>query len=144
MRIVLDTNVYIAAALQSGFSEAVLKALISSPDLSLITSEQILKELEQKLKEKFRWPKEDIDLFITRIKKTAHVIGDTEKLSVIHRDPEDDKILECALAGNADIIVSLDRDLIVLKKFKGVAIIHPKTFSWIFPKYFNKHNKRKS
>lgn len=97
MRVVLDTNVYIALALQA-----------------------------------------DINLFLTRIRKMVEMVTPTEKVSVITRDPKDNKILECALAGKADLIVTADQDLIKLKSFKGIGIIHPKTLSWTFPEYFKK------
>ena len=59
----------------------------------------------------------------------------TEKVSIVTRDPDDNKILECALSGKVDIIVTADQDLIKLKVFNGIAIIHPKTLAWIFPDY---------
>lgn len=61
-----------------------------------------------------------------------------EKVSVITRDPEDNKILECALSGKADLVVTSDQDLIKLKVFHGTGIVHPKTLSWTFPEYFKK------
>lgn len=64
----------------------------------------------------------------------------TKKISIVTRDPDDNKILECALAGKADLIVTLDQDLIKLKNFRGIGIIHPKTLSWTFPEYFKKDN----
>jgi len=78
MRIVLDTNVLIAAALRGKFAESILEMA------------------------------------------------------------EDNKILECALSGKADLIVTADQDLIKLKAFKNIGIIHPKTLSWTFPEYFKK------
>lgn len=51
-----------------------------------------------------------------------------------------EEILECALAGEADLIVSSDQDLIKLKNFQGIGIVHPKTLSWTFPEYFKKKN----
>lgn len=64
------------------------------------------------------------------------MVSPSEQLSIISRDPKDNKILECAFFGDADIIVTFDQDLIKLKKFRGIGIIHPKTLSWTFPEYF--------
>ncbi|MBI2085847.1 putative toxin-antitoxin system toxin component, PIN family [Candidatus Daviesbacteria bacterium] len=138
MRIVLDTNIYIAAALRNSFSEDIVNIIRTTDSLTAITSEAILLELEQKLQVKFNWHQEDINRLLSKIRKIAEVVRVKEKISVVTRDPKDNKIIECALASKADLIVTLDQDLIKLKHFKGVAIIHPKTFSWIFPEYFNK------
>lgn len=138
MRIVLDTNIYIAVALQGEFSEELVDVVTKSPDITLVTSEEILLELESKLREKFHWAEEDIDLFIAKMKKLSEIVRLIEKISDLTRDPRDTKILECALAGNADLIVSSDQDLIKLKQFRGIGIIHPKTLTWTFPQYFKK------
>lgn len=141
MRIVLDTNIYIAAALQGEFIEDIVEMIIKTSGITVITSEDILLELQQKLQVKFKWLSEDINLLITKIRNFAEIVETTETLEVITRDPGDNKILECALAGKADLIVSSDQDLIALKSFRGIGIIHPKTLSWTFPEYFKKSKK---
>ena len=143
MRIVPDTNIYIAAALQNGFSAEVVETLAKTSGFTIIVSEEILEELEQKLRNKFNWLEADIERFLTRISKIAEIVEPKEKVSIISRDPEDNKILECAIAGQADLIVSNDQDLIKLKRFRGIAIVHPKTFSWTLPEYFKKSGARK-
>lgn len=72
------------------------------------------------------------------IRIMAKLVIPQEKLHFVSRDPSDNKILECALEADADIIVTLDQDLIKLKNFKGIGIVHPKTLSWTFPEYFKK------
>lgn len=138
MRIVLDTNVYIAAALSnSGFSEEVLKLAVSA-NFKIIICEEILQEIQNKLTHKFHLPKENIDFFLARVRRITETVEIEGEISVITRDPGDNKILECAAVGEADLIVSLDQDLIKLKKFQGIGIVHPKTLSWTFPEYFKK------
>lgn len=140
MRIVLDTNIYIAAALQGEFIKDIVEMVAKTPGMTAITSEEILLELQQKLQSKFEWLQGDIDLLISKIRKFAETTEVTESLAVITRDPGDNKILECAIAGQADLIVTIDQDLIKLKNFRGIGIIHPKTLSWTFPEYFKKIN----
>lgn len=141
MRIVLDTNIYIAVALHGEFAEDIIEMVTArSSGIVAVTSEEILLELQQKLNEKFNWLKADIDLFMTKIRNISEVVEVTVKVDMIKRDPEDNKILECAISGQADLIVSSDQDLIKLKSFKGIGIIHPKTLSWTFPEHFKKHN----
>lgn len=112
--------------------------VVENPEITLISSEEVLLEIEQKLQEKFHWLTERLELFLGRIRKIAEIAEPSEKINVITRDPDDNKILECALAGNADLIVTADQDLIKLKSFRGIGIIHPKTFSWTFPEHFKK------
>lgn len=138
MRIVLDTNVFIAAALKSGFAREIIELAGKKDLLILITSEDILAELRHKLLSKFEKSESSVDLYIDTIRNVSNVVEIKEKVSVITRDPDDNKIIECAVSGEADLIVSADQDLIKLKKFRGIGIIHPKTLAWSFPKYFNK------
>ncbi len=141
MRIVLDTNIFISAALRGGFSEDILDTLATSDKITLITSEEILDELAQKLASKFNWALQDINFYSDYIRQVAEIVKMQEKVLIIKRDPDDNKILECALAGDADLIVSSDQDLIKLKVFQGIGIIHPKTLTWTFPEYFKKMKK---
>ena len=138
MRIVLDTNIIISAALRGGFSEDILTTLVVTQTITLIISEGILEELAQKLESKFSWSKTEVNFFTDYIRQVSQLVKVKEKLEIIKRDPEDNKILECAVAGKADLIVSSDQDLINLKEFLGIGIVHPKTLTWIFPEYFRK------
>lgn len=138
MRAVLDTNVWIAAALSGGFSESIIQLAVEHRAVDIVCSEEILAEVAGKLRSKFKWEEARIENFSDKIRKIAKIVVIAENLSVIKRDPDDNKILECAVAGEANLIVSADQDLIELKKFRGIAIIHPKTLSWTFPQYFKK------
>lgn len=141
MRIVLDTNIYIAVALHGEFAEDIIEMVTTrSSGIMVVTSEEILLELQQKLKEKFNWLEEEISLFVTKIRNISEVVKVAVKVDIVKRDSEDNKILECAISGQADLIVTADQDLIKLKTFKGIGIIHPKTLSWTFPEHFKKIN----
>lgn len=138
MRVVFDTNIYISAAIKSELAEDLIEMAAKTDLIQLITSEEILDELSEKLISKFERLNTIVNIFINRIRKIAEVVEITEKVNVVKRDPDDNKILECALSGKADLIVSVDQDLIKLKVFKGIGIVHPKTLAWTFPKYFKK------
>lgn len=138
MRIVLDTNIYISAAITSGLSKEILELAATTNLFILLTSKEVLEELKEKLLSKFDWSENIVDVFIERIKRISEIIEINQKVYLVKRDPEDNKILECALSGKADLIVTADQDLIRLKTFKGIGIVHPKTLSWTFPEYFRK------
>jgi putative PIN family toxin of toxin-antitoxin system len=141
MRVVFDTNIFISAALRGGFSEDILRIAASTDLVILICSENILEELNQKLTTKFGWAKKDAAFFVSTIRDICQVVEVKDTLKIITRDPKDNIILECAVSGNANLIVSSDQDLITLKEFRGIGIIHPKTLSWTFPEYFKKRKK---
>lgn len=138
MRIVLDTNILIAASLKGGLAGDILDMAVTTFLLTLLSSEEIIREFQDKLLNKFNWNEDKINSFIKELRQIVEIVETTEKVSVISRDPEDNKILECAISGQADLIVTSDQDLIKLKKYKGIGIIHPKTLSWTFPEYFRK------
>lgn len=142
MRVVFDTNIFIAAALKGEFAEAVLELAATTDKITLITSEEILTELKQKLMSKFKASETIADYFVAKIRNIAEIVNVTEHVSVVTRDPEDNKILECALSGKADLIVTSDQDLIKLKTFRGIGIVHPRTLSWTFPEYFKKSRSK--
>ena len=138
MRVVLDTNIYISAALKAGLSEKIMGLASETNLITLITSEEILEELKNKLLSKFKRSDTIADIFINKIRKIAEVVEIRERVNIVKRDPKDNKILECALSGDANLIVTADQDLIKIKTFKGIGIVHPKTLSWIFPNSFKK------
>ena len=142
MRIVLDTNIYISAAITSGLSQEILGLAGKTNLFTLLTSEEVLEELKAKHLSKYDRSEIIAGIFIERIKKIAEIVEVSEKVEIIKRDPDDNKILECALAGKADLIVTTDQDLIKLKTFKGIGIIHPRTLSWTFPEYFKKTRRK--
>ena len=137
MKVVFDTNVLIANALKDGFTREVFKLAINGT-ISLLTSDAILSELEEKLRLKFAWEESKIQQYLNTVHEIAQVVEINEKIDVIKTDPDDNKILECAGNGKADLIVSIDQDLVKLKNFRNIGIAHPKTLSWLFPQYFKK------
>jgi putative PIN family toxin of toxin-antitoxin system len=112
-RVVLDTNVYISALLFGGLPGDVLD-LAFLKSFALIVSPAMLDEREEKLREKFGVSGEDAKLVRRRLENVAEVVEPREVLSVISDDPDDDRVLECAVEGGADVIVSGDRHLLKL------------------------------
>lgn len=135
MKLVLDTNVYIAAFLQKGLASDILRLGIDRK-VQLYISSEILKELKEKLAVKFKIDNKRINEFTSVVGFGTTKIKPRKKLKVINIDPEDNMILECALEAKADLIVSMDKHLIKLKSYQGVGIVHPKTLTWIIPKFF--------
>jgi len=90
-----------------------------------LTSEALLAELREVLTSEdkpFRLSEEDVDRIIDHLKDIAEVVPTTSKLSIC-KDEADNRVLECALDGDADYIITGDKDLLDLKRFKGIRIV---------------------
>lgn len=125
---VVDTNVLVSALLfdDSKPARVVFHLLAIS---TIVTSLAALQELEAVLhRKKFdRYvPLEEREAFMTTFALTALVVDIAETVQAC-RDPKDDKFLEIAVNGRADVIVTGDPDLLVLHPFRGIAILTPDT-----------------
>jgi putative PIN family toxin of toxin-antitoxin system len=128
VKIVLDTNVLIAATVGRGLCVTVVDLCVKSHHLAL--SEFILQEFEQKLRKKFHMPQLDAEAMVTtwRSSKQVKIVIPAPVPPEACRDPDDCMILGTALAAAADCLVTGDRDLLVLKAIEGIDILSPRAF----------------
>ena len=124
LRVVCDTNVYISAALRGGQAEAVIR-LAAARAIDLVISPAILAELEDKLRGRFGWSQQRADVFVDTLRMIAEVVEPALTLAVVEDDPDDNRILECALAGRAALVVTYDRHLLRLRRYDLIGIVHP-------------------
>jgi putative PIN family toxin of toxin-antitoxin system len=115
LRVVLDTNIYISGLVFGGVPRAVL-VLARAATFVLCVSAPIRDEVESTLSEKFSWPTQRIQQACGPFWKIAHVVKPTTSLALIPADPDDDRILECAVDGEAGIIVTGDDHLLRLNQ----------------------------
>lgn len=125
MRVVFDTNVLYSALAAKGFCEEVLDE--ATGDCVTIWSNPLKQELESLLARRHKIGP------ATRVALEAYVdlceFVEPEPLDErVCRDEDDDVVLATALAGKADVIVTGDEDLLVLKKFRGIEILSPRQF----------------
>lgn len=140
VRIVLDTNVYIAAALNP---QSIIYKIVEDSAAQYLatysTSPEILLELQEKLENKLLLPRADVARWLNRIEEAVTVIRPRQKVDVLsERDPSDNKILECAIEAKADLIITADPDLLSLKEFQNTKIIHTTSVKYIFPQLKDK------
>ena len=129
MRVVLDTNVVVSALLLSdsvprqAFDKALDQAeiIISTPVLLELAEVLARDKLNKYLTEQERMR------FLVALLKESELVGITEQISDC-RDPNDNKFLELAVGGNADVLVTGDDDLLVLNPFRGIAVLTPRDF----------------
>ncbi len=128
IKVVFDTNVLISAIIFGGNSRTCLE-MARSDEVILITSKIILLELCAKLNKKFEWSQEDIEDVISGIGVFAKIVSPQTTIDEISKDPDDNRILEAALTGKADYIVSGDkRHILSLKRYKRIKIVSPQEF----------------
>jgi len=68
---------------------------------------------------------EDIQWIVDKILPVFKIIQTKETIDVIKDDPDDNKIIECALSSSADYIVTYDNHLLEIKNFRGIKIVKP-------------------
>lgn len=127
MRIVADTNIYISALFWRGNPYRLIH-LCYEGKAKLVVSRQIIEELERILlsDEKFKMEREDVALNTEIILSNAELVEPNFILNVIKDDPADDRILECAVEGEAEYLVSGNKHLLDVKEFKGIKILTAK------------------
>lgn len=126
MRVVLDTNVIISAVMFGGKPASALDAANTDARVLLI-SDRILLEVARVLMGKFRQSPTAAERVLDRLRSLAEFVTPTGQISEC-RDPDDNRILEAALAGTADYIVSGDADLLSMRSFRGVQIVSVAAF----------------
>lgn len=121
MRVVFDTNVLVAALVfPGGRGDEALQRILDERD-ELILSKAILDELLGVLARKFARDAEELSRVAVLLSDIATLVKPGRRLSVL-RDAPDNRILECAIAGKADLIVTGDRALLALEEHAGVRI----------------------
>ena len=133
MRVVLDVNVLVSAAISAGGNPGKILDLWEKDEFDVVISPSILEELERvihypKIQQKYNLPEEHVDKFLGLIGNQAIVANPPKKLNVIERDPSDNRYLECAREGNASYIVTGGKHLLDLKEYNGIVILTPSGF----------------
>jgi uncharacterized protein len=129
MRIVLDTNVFISGIFFSGPPAAILKAWRDSL-LQIVISLPIIEEYQQvsmSLVEKY--PRIDIQQIIDIIMIKSEFVDVNNVVESVCEDQDDDKFIECAIAGNCKIIISGDKHLLKVSGYKGITVLKPGEFT---------------
>lgn len=126
-RVVIDTNVMVSAYLGGGL-ETIIVAWTAGK-FTLIVSNQVVSEyLEVLSRPRFKITHDELNDFAALILSKAEFVLPEESIHAVEADPSDNQLIEAAVAGQADYIVSGDKHLLELKEFQGVAIIMPRAF----------------
>ena len=129
MKIVLDSNIIIAAFISRGLCNEVFEICLSDHDI--IISSVMLKEISAALLHKFDFPDDFVQELHSFLISASNVTRSAKVPKDYCRDADDLEVLGVALASKADAIVTGDQDLLVLKKFHSIPILSPRDF-WSF------------
>jgi len=126
VRVALDTDVLVSAVATRGLSADVFNLILAEHEL--VVGETVLSELRRVLGEKIKVPRKMIDEVIALLRQEATVVKKAEELAVKIRDKTDLPVLSEAVAGNADVLVTGDKDLLEIEQKVPLQILSPRAF----------------
>ena len=127
MKVVFDTNVFVSAlTLPGGRGDQALRKIVEGED-SLALSKRILDELLSVLARKFARNREELARVAVFLSNLGEIVEPAESLTVLADEP-DNRIVECALAANAQLIVTGDRAMLALGEYRDVSIVSLRTY----------------
>ena len=132
MRVVVDTNILVRAIIKPDGSVGPVLLHFRRGDYTLLYAQSLLEELidvlnRPRIRTKYQLFDDDIQTVVGLILLRGEVVTPRQPITVC-RDPKDDKFLEVAVEGEADLIVSGDEDLLTLHPFRGIPILSPRDF----------------
>ncbi len=127
-RVVLDTNVIVSGLGWHGPSHDIVQSCLDFQH-DLVLSSALLMEIERVLHyPKFHFSDSEILGYLALLREAADIVTPDFQVAIVQDDPDDNRVLECALAGGAQVIVSGDRHLLDLAEFEKIPILQPRAF----------------
>jgi putative PIN family toxin of toxin-antitoxin system len=136
MKITADTNVLLSATLWEGDSFRILEK-VKSGEIELVLSNEILEEYSkvlfyEEIQDKIKDKALEIKTTVEELKAMSTIVSPFLKINAVKKDPADNKIIECALEGKVDYLVTNDNHLLELGEYRGIKIIKPEEFLTFF------------
>ena len=126
MKVVLDTNVLVAAMIARGVCADLFERVIA--DHQLILSPHILGEFERVMTSKFKFDEARVERALTLFRRESQIVTPEPLIEAVCRDKDDDAVLALAQSSGADCLVTGDDDLLILENFQRIPIISPRAF----------------
>ena len=132
MKAVLDANVVVSASISPKGPPAEIIPAWRAHLFTWVTSHALLQEIErvlrsQPIKRYQAWSEDEIEQFMRSVQAIAIIVKPRERLAVI-RDLADNRLLEAAVEGQADVIITGDSDLLSVGSYKAIEIVTPVRF----------------
>ena len=127
MRIVIDSNVWISALVFGGNPRRVLERCVQN-GIGIVLSEAIITEVRRNLGQKFADFLPDFEALLVALDSRIVYVTLGELDINVSRDPDDNRVLETAVLGGAEYILSGDKDLLSLTSYDTIRIVAPGVF----------------
>jgi len=129
IKVVLDTNIVISAALKEESLPALLLSLALRKEIQAFVSSEMLSEYGEVLQRpKFGLRKKETEDLLEEIRKSMIIVYPSERISEIREDEADNRILECAKEAEADFIITGNKSHFPFEEFRGTKIVSPREF----------------
>jgi len=127
VRVLIDSSVLVAAHIsRAGVCAELLEDVLM--DHELVMSQFIIDELARKLRDNFKFTEDEIAEVRRHLLANCEMVSPVEVPSTACRDPNDLPVLGTAVAGRADVLITVDKDLLDLRAYSGISIIRPGQF----------------
>jgi len=128
LRVVLDTNILISAIVFGGKPRKILEAVFQEK-IQICLSQAITDELTEVLRrQEFTFRTDMVHNLVTEVLAIAEYVEPLQQIRAIPEDPDDDRILECAVAAGARYIITGDRHLLKLIRYEDIEIVNADQF----------------
>ena len=129
MKITTDTNILVSGTFWKGDSDKIL-GLIDKGEIELVLSKELIEEYNEVINrdeiiEKIERKNLILNEAVQKIINDSIIVEPKQKVDIVKEDPDDNIILECALEGGVDYLITKDVHLLKLKEFKGIKILTP-------------------
>lgn len=132
MKVVYDTNVFVSAFIVPGSRSEHAFLLAQRHAVALYSSVPILTEAARVFRTKFHQPEKDIAATLKLISRAATIVRPVRTITILDDRP-DNRILECAVRAQANVVVTGDQHLLELRTFEGIAIVRVADFLRMIP-----------
>jgi uncharacterized protein len=127
LKITVDTNILVSTFVYPGATVVKIFDDILDGKIELGISDEILREFTGVCVRKFEYEPEEAVGIADMIRQSAQLVHPQKRLNIIKDEP-DNRVLECAEEFGADFIISGDRHLLEVKKYRGISILSPAEF----------------
>ena len=133
LKVTLDTNIIISGLGFGGKPRQALQLILDNK-IQGFTSPILLAELEDVIIKKFPKLEGHFELISKKIKKKLKIVRPKNTINILRKDQDDNRVLEAAVEGKCNYIITGDKELLDLKTFKGIKILTAAQFLSILEK----------
>jgi putative PIN family toxin of toxin-antitoxin system len=127
--VVLDTNILLSALLSPLSNPSKCLKIAKIGIIQSVSCQEIIDEFQEKLTSKFKYSTSESQKIIDDFLDYSTIVKITNKLDVVEKDPDDNKIIECATIGRATHIITGDKKhLLPMEKYQQILIVNATNF----------------